>query len=117
MPARSPYAVRRPVENAYLVRERDRRLARELLRVSMAVALLGIGLLAYTWIHIEITAVGYRIDELGRELHHLQQEERRLLLERTYLTEPGRIEKRARTELSMGPPTLEQTVFYEELIP
>jgi cell division protein FtsL len=105
------------VENAYLVRERDRKLVRELARVSFAVALLGLGLLTYTWIHIEITAVGYRIEALDRQLHQLQQEERRLLLERTYLSRPERVEMRAREELSMGPPTLDQTLFFEELVP
>ncbi len=114
---RSPYAVRRPVENDYLVRERDRRLARELLGVGIAVLLLGVGLLAYTWIHIEITAAGYRVDTLEKELHSLQQEERRLQLEATYLSRPERIENRARGELDMRPPSLEQTLFYKELVP
>ena len=31
---KSAYAVRRPVENSYLVRERDRRLLRELAAIS-----------------------------------------------------------------------------------
>lgn len=114
---RSPYAVRRPVENDYLVRERDRRRARDLLAVGGTVLMLGVGLLAYTWIHIEITAVGYRVDTLGKELHQLQQEERRLQLEAGYLSRPERIENRARGELDMRPPSLEQTLFYEELVP
>ena len=114
---RSPYAVRRPVENDYLVRERDRRRARDLLGVGVAVLMLGVGLLAYTWIHIEITASGYRVDTLEKELHGLQQEERRLQLEAGYLSRPERIENRARGELEMRPPKLSQTLFYEELVP
>ena len=117
MPSRSPYAVRRPVENAYLVRERDRRLARELLRVALAVLLVGTGLLAYTWIHIEITAVGYRIDSLEKSLHQLREQERRLSLEAAYLARPEQLEARAAAELSMGPPELGQMLFLEELLP
>jgi hypothetical protein len=49
---RSTYAFRRPVRNSYLVRERDRRLARELALVLLVVLLLGGGLLGYTWIHL-----------------------------------------------------------------
>ena len=89
---RNPYAVRRPVENEYLVRERDRRLVRDLLRVAVTVLLLGAGLLGYTWIHIETTAVGYRIDALEKELHQLEQEHRRLRLEATYRSRPARVD-------------------------
>lgn len=112
---RSPYAVRRPVANEYLVRERDRRLARELLAVFAAVLVAGAGLLAYTWIHLQITEVGYRVERLEQRLHTLRQEERRLRLESTYLAHPERLERRARDELGMRPPHLEDTVFYEEL--
>ena len=114
---RSPYAIRRPVENAYLVRERDRRLARELLGVAATVLLLGLGLMAYTWIQLEITAVGYSSDGLERTLHELQQQERRLQLEAAQLAHPAAIETRAGRQLGMKPPTLEQTVFFEELVP
>jgi cell division protein FtsL len=114
---RRPYAVRRPVENAFLVRERETRFAREMVRVFSAVVLVGLGLLAYTWIRIEITAVGYRIDSLENELHDLRQEERRLELEATYPARPERVEERAADELHMRRPTIAQTVFFEELVP
>lgn len=110
------YAIRRPVENAYLVRQRDRRLARDLLSVLLAVSMVGGGLLAYTWIHIEILRTGYLVNELERELNHLLEEERRYQLEASYLTHPERIEKRAREELGMQVPSLDQTLFYEELV-
>ncbi|MEM1205342.1 MAG: hypothetical protein AAGN66_19085 [Acidobacteriota bacterium] len=114
---RSPYAVRRPVENVYLVRERDRRLVRELLIVAATVLLLGGGLLTYTWIHIEITNIGYRVNRLEKELHGLQQAERRLGLEVTRLSHPGLVGERAAESLDMRPPTIEQTLFYEDLSP
>lgn len=110
------YAIHRPVENAYLVRERDRRLIRELLGVVALVLVLGGGLLAYTWVHIEIVNAGYRIDRLEKDLHRLLEEERRHRLEAARLTHPERIENRARRDLGMHEPTLEQTIFYQELV-
>ncbi|MCP3957089.1 MAG: hypothetical protein GY719_04490 [bacterium] len=112
---RSPYAIHRPVENTYLVRERDRRLLRELLGVVAVVLALGGGLLAYTWVHIEILGTGYRIDDHEKRLHELLEEERRLRLEASYQAHPERIEERARQDLDMREPTLEQTLFYQEL--
>jgi 4-amino-4-deoxy-L-arabinose transferase-like glycosyltransferase len=45
------YAVRRPVVNSYLVRQRDRRRLRELVAVVAAVLPLAAALLGYTWLH------------------------------------------------------------------
>jgi cell division protein FtsL len=112
---RSAYAVRRPVVNAYLVRERDRRRWRELAVVLLIVFSLGGGLLAYTWIHLEVIRTGYAIVELERRAGELAQEERRLRLEAAYLASPQKIERRAVDELGMGPPALDQVVFWEEL--
>jgi cell division protein FtsL len=112
---RSTYAFRRPVRNSYLVRERDRRLARELALVLLVVVLLGGGLLAYTWIHLEALRTGYRIDQLERQLREQAQVERQLQLEASYLASPQRIEERAVRELGMQQPALEQVVFWEEM--
>lgn len=110
------YAIHRPVENTYLVRERDRRFVRELLGVVAAVVVLGGGLLAYTWVHIEILRTGYRIDDLEKRLHQLQEEERRWLLKTASLTHPEVVARRARQELGMQAPSLDQTLFYAELV-
>jgi cell division protein FtsL len=112
---RSAYAFTRPVVNTYLVRERDRRRLRELALVLLLVVCLGGGLLAYTWIHLEVRTTGYRIDALERELVERTQEERQLQLEAAYLASPSQIERRAVTELGMQAPVLEQVVFWEEL--
>jgi cell division protein FtsL len=112
---RNAYAFTRPVANTYLVRERDRRRVRELATVLLAVVCLGGGLLAYTWIHLEVLRTGYRIDTLEKELTRLTREERQLRLEATYLASPPRIERRAVAELGMQAPALEQVIFWEEL--
>ncbi len=112
---RNRYTIHRQVENTYLVRERDRRLIRELLGVVALVLVLGGGLLAYTWVHIEILDTGYRINGFEKELHNLREEERRRRLEASSLGHPQRLDDRARLELGMRPPTLAQTLFFEEL--
>jgi uncharacterized protein (DUF1786 family) len=112
---KNTYALRRPVANTYLVRERDRRLARELAAVVLAVVLLGGGLLGYTWIHLEALRTGYRIDALERQLRDLSRVERQLRLEASYLASPQRIEQRSVRELGMRPPSLAQVVFWEEM--
>lgn len=109
------YALRRPVVNTYLVRERDRRLARDLVAVLFAVVLLGGGLLGYTWIHLEALKTGYRIDKLEGELRDLSKRERQLALEAAYLAGPQQVEKRATEELRMQQPALSQMLFWEEL--
>ena len=112
---RSAYAFTRPVVNTYLVRERDRRLLRELFLVVLVVVCLGGGLLAYTWMHLEVLDTGYRIVDLERRLRDLAQEERRLQLEAGYLASPPRIEERAVRDLGMRGPEMEQVIFAEEL--
>jgi cell division protein FtsL len=112
---RNAYAFTRPVANSYLVRERDRRRVRELALVLLVVLCLGGGLLAYTWIHLEVTRTGYRIDKLERELTRQTREERQLRLEAAYLASPSQIERRAVKELGMQAPVLEQVIFWEEL--
>ena len=112
---RNAYAFTRPVANSYLVRERDRRRVRELALVLLVVLCLGGALLAYTWIHLEVTRTGYRIDKLERELTQQTREERQLRLEAAYLASPSQIEQRAVKELGLQSPTLEQVIFWEEL--
>jgi len=109
------YAVRRPVVNTYLVRERDRRLVRELAVVLLVVLSLGGGLLGYTWIHLEVLRTGYRIDALEKRTVELNRQERELRLEAAYWASPQLVEKRAVDELRMQPPALEQVIFWEEL--
>lgn len=112
---RNAYAFTRPVANSFLVRERDRRRLRELGLVSAAVALLCVGLLAYTWIHLEVRRAGYRIDALEKEITRATREERALRLEASYLASPSQIERRAASELGLRQPDLAQVVFWEEL--
>jgi cell division protein FtsL len=108
------FVKRRPVVNAYLVRERDRRRWRDLGAVLLVVVPVGLVLVLYSWIHLDLLRTGYRIDALEQRLHQLVQEERRLRLEASSQSSLERIEERARSELGMEAPSLEDMVFVEE---
>ena len=108
---RGEYAIRRPVVNAYLVRERDRKRLRELALVTLLILPLGVGLLADIWIHLRVIETGYRLNELERSLRQLEQQERRLRLEASYLASPQRVERLATEELGMIEPAPEQLLF------
>jgi cell division protein FtsL len=107
------YTVHRPVANEYLVRERDRRRLRELVHVVLVLAPVALALTAFTWTHLQVLDAGYRIAELEGHRHELDRRESRLRLEAAYLASPSLIERRARAELGMRPPALDQLVFFD----
>jgi cell division protein FtsL len=110
---RGDYALHRPVVNAYLVRERDRKRLRELALVTLLVLPLGLGLLADIWIHMRVIEAGYRLNQLERSLRELERQERRLRLEASYLASPQRVEALAVEQLGMIEPAPEQMLFVE----
>jgi cell division protein FtsL len=108
---KTPYLLPRPPRNRYLVRQRDRRRMRELLRMGVAVLVVGLALLGYTWLHLELLGSGYRVDGLETKLHELERRQRHLRLEEAYLSSPQKVEARASKELGMKSPELSQLVF------
>lgn len=113
--ARNLYASHRPVQNAYLVRERDRRRMRELLLVVAAVLPVAAMLILYIAVQLEVLDTGYRINVLERRQDRLLEEERRLRLEAAYLTSPQRLETRAIEDLGLERPAFDQMIWYGEL--
>jgi cell division protein FtsL len=111
---KTPYTIARPPRNRYLVRERDRRRLRELVRLGVAIVVVGSALIGYTWLHMELLASGYRIEGLEQRLHELRRRERHLRLEEAHLASPERVERWATEELGMRPPELPQLVFVTE---
>ena len=110
----NPYAAGRPIENFFLVRERDRRRRRELVLVVFGLLPLAAALLGFTWIHLEVRQTGYGIERLEHRLAELRNLERRLDLETSVLSNPERIESEASSLLGMVWPTLEDMIFVEE---
>jgi cell division protein FtsL len=108
---KTPYLLTQPPRNRHLVRQRDRRRMRELLRMGAAILVVGLAFLGYTWLHLELLGSGYRIEALEQQLNELERRQRHLRLEAAYLASPQRIESRATGELGMRAPELSQLVF------
>ncbi len=87
--------------NARLVRERDRRMTRDLVRFLVISAALLIPFLLYVRQRMEYTRVSYRLEELTRQQRHLQEENRKLRVERSFLRAPDRVERIARDEIGL----------------
>jgi cell division protein FtsL len=109
------YAYHRPVANSYLVRDRDRRRLRDLVKLVAALLPLGLALLAYVWVHLQVLETGYHIQVLEQRLTEMTREERQLRLEAAYLASPRRIEERATSELGLAPPEIDQMIFWGEI--
>ena len=58
------YAVRRPVENVYLVRERDRRRSRELFGLALAAVPPVVVLFVAIWANVKTVELGYQLARL-----------------------------------------------------
>jgi len=108
MPA--SYAVRRPVENVYLVRERDRKRTRELLALALAALPPMLVLFAAIWANLETVRVGYQLERLEAQREVLVRRRRNLLAEKAAVSSLSRVEEIARTKLGLAPPRLTQVI-------
>lgn len=108
------YTVRRPVENSFLVRERDRRRSRELLAFLLAiippVAVLFFGVRA----NVQAIELGYRIGRLEKQRDRLLEKRQRLLIEKAQASSLARIEPIARGPLGLVPPRPDQVVLVKD---
>lgn len=112
---KSAYSLRRPVANVYLVRDRDRRLRRDLLAV-LAVALpLSAAVLAYVWVTSQVRDVGYDVRVLEQTLEVRHEAERRLRVEAAELSRHEGVGERAARDLGLEDVSLDSVVFAEEL--
>ncbi|HYS77323.1 MAG TPA: cell division protein FtsL [Candidatus Dormibacteraeota bacterium] len=90
--------------NARLVKEKDRARARELRRLLIYGAAIVVPLLVYVWQRVEFLQVSYRVEALKKERQDLQEKNKQLTVERSFLTSPDRIEHLARTQLGLIDP-------------
>jgi len=112
---RGDYVVKRPVDNSYLVRQRDRRRRRELAAVFLALVPVAGGMLGYVWLNLRVVQIGYEVDRLEKTLTLEEQRERELWVEAAYLSSPERIRTEAVDQLGMVQADLDQMVFMEEI--
>jgi hypothetical protein len=108
------YAVRRPVENVYLVRERDRRRTRELVALALAAVPPAVVLFLAIWANLETVGLGYQIAKLARKRETLLEKRHLLEMDRAQAVALQRVERIARGTLGFVPPTLDQVVLVKD---
>ena len=112
----SVYAYHREVENAWLVRQRDRRRQRELALVVLVALPVVAALIGYTWLHVRMLHSAYRLQELAGELAEADRLRGALAVEAAGLAALPEVERRAAAELGMTEQTVETTWTYEEVM-
>jgi cell division protein FtsL len=90
--------------NARLVKEKDRARARELRILLVYSALIVIPLLAYVWQRVDFIRRSYQVEALKKERQTLMETNRQLVVERSHLLAPDRIERVARRQLGLVDP-------------
>jgi cell division protein FtsL len=90
--------------NRRLVRERDQKRTRELLRFLGTAAVLAVPVLGYVWQRVDFLRVSYHYEALQKQRQQAQQEVERLQLERATLMDHDRVERLARQRLGLVDP-------------
>ena len=108
------YAVRRPVENLYLVRERDRQRTRELVVLALAAVPPAVVLFLAIWANLETVRLGYQLAGVSKNREALLEKKHRLEMDRAQAAALARVEPIARGTLGMLPPTLDQVILVKD---
>jgi hypothetical protein len=96
------YAKKKAIENAHIVRERDRERFRELLAVLLLAAPVALFLLLFTWQNLEVIRLARRATELRAAREELVERNRDLRLRIQRMTALGEVEKKA-VQLGLHP--------------
>src|ERR1044071_4063545 len=89
------YTQKKPIENAHIVRERDRRRFRELLAVLSLGAPIGFFLLLFTWQNLEVIRLGHEATRLQQQRKQIADQNKALQLELDRRTSLAEVEKKA----------------------
>src|SRR5512140_798620 len=108
------YAVRRPVENLYLVRERDRQRTRELVALGLAAVPPAVVLFLAIWANLETVRLGYQLAGVSKNREALLERKHRLEMDRAQAAALARVERIARGTLGLVPPTLDQVILVRD---
>jgi len=103
----------RPVDNSRVVRDVDPRSSRDLWSFLLLVAALVGALVLYAWPHYEIRQAGRAAQRMQRERGLLQEENRKLRLEKAALEDLRRVEAIATRDLKLRPPQPQRLIVVE----
>jgi hypothetical protein len=107
------YTQKKPIENAHIVRERDRRRFRELLAVLFLGVPIGLFLLLFTWQNLEVIRLGREVTRLQKIQKQIGEQNKHLQYELDRLTALESVEKRAQT-LGFTPAEPESVVMVKK---
>jgi hypothetical protein len=96
------YTQKKPIENAHIVRERDRRRFRELLAVLSLGLPIGAFLLLFTWQNLEVIRLGREATRLQQQRKQVEDANKALQLELDRVTSLDSVERKA-TALGFAP--------------
>ena len=91
------YTQKKAIDNAHVVRERDRQRNRELFAVLSLGIPIGLFLLLFTWQNLEIIRLGREATRLQKDLKHVEAEHKSLQAELDRLTSFDAVEQKAST--------------------
>ena len=89
------YAQKKSIENAHIVRERDRQRFRELFAVLILGIPIGLFLLLFTWQNLEVIRLGHEVSNLQSQKKQIENENKALQLQLDHLTSLRSVEQKA----------------------
>ena len=90
--------------NYAIRREIDTRNLFDLLLISLSLGMMAGVFLFHSWVHAEMVATGYKVQNLQAEERALVNDQAKLTLEEETLMSPDRIDAIAQADLGMRPP-------------
>jgi cell division protein FtsL len=107
----------RAVDNSQVVREVDPRMSRDIWLLLLLVAALVGGLVLYAWPNLELREAARVKEQMSRERERLQEENRKLRLEKATLESLRRVEAIAVRDLGLVAPPPESLLVVERPVP
>jgi cell division protein FtsL len=107
----------RAIDNSKVVREVDPRMSRDIWLLVLLVGALVGGLVLYAWPNLELREAARVKEQMSRERERLQEENRKLRLEKATLESLRRVESIATRELGLRPPPPEALLVVERPVP
>ena len=107
----------RAVDNSQVVREVDPRMSRDIWLLLLLVAALVGGLVLYAWPNLELREAARVKEQMSRERERLQEENRKLRLEKATLESLRRVETIAVRDLGLVAPPPEALLVVERPVP
>jgi cell division protein FtsL len=107
----------RAIDNSQVVREVDPRMSRDIWLLLLLVAALVGGLVLYAWPNLELREAARVKEQMSRERERLQEENRKLRLEKATLENLHRVESIATRDLGLKAPAAESVLVVERPAP